>query len=56
MELTYEEYHELAFDPRQYDEHDDDDERNRSSAFRVIKKGEPYEWQYSGREESSADE
>lgn len=26
MELSYEEYHELAFDPRQYDEHDDDEE------------------------------
>lgn len=23
MELTYEEYYELAYDPRQYDEHDE---------------------------------
>lgn len=56
MEMTEEEYNELAFDPRQYDEHDDEDERSRSDAFRVIKKGEHYEWQYNGREESSADE
>lgn len=24
MELSYDEYYELAFDPRQYDEHDDE--------------------------------
>ncbi len=26
MEMTEEEYDELAFDPRQYDEHDEDEE------------------------------
>lgn len=28
MELTREEYDALAFDPRQYDEHEDDNEVN----------------------------
>lgn len=45
MEMTEEEYNELAFDPRQYDEHDD--ECDGSSTPKVIKKGEHYEWDIS---------
>ena len=45
--MTEEEYNELAFDPRQYDEHDDEEECSRSTTPRVIKKGEHYEWDVS---------
>ena len=40
--MTEQEYNELAFDPRQYDEHED--ERDGSVTYKVIKKGGHYEW------------